>query len=195
MRFIPPVRCRASYGDEKGLCGSPSAAPEKKTQCSRHGCALAQAEFRAHEYAIAPYAERIFSSVPAAKARCPSSFSVTPWQIKVWQALLAIPEGEVTSYRRIAEKVCTARPRARPALPSDAIRLRCFIPCHRVLAANGALTGYHWGESRKARDARTGSGAFWLSYFPTLGSIARALIASISPPILVAGLLFRDARL
>jgi len=69
--------------------------------------------------------------------------------VKVWQALLAIPEGKVTTYGAIAERVCTpAAARATgAAIGRNPIAL--IIPCHRVLASNGALTGYHWGEVRK----------------------------------------------
>jgi AraC family transcriptional regulator, regulatory protein of adaptative response / methylated-DNA-[protein]-cysteine methyltransferase len=68
-----------------------------------------------------------------------------PFQIKVWEALLTIPPGTATSYGALAARLGT--PRAARAVGAAVGRnpLSWLIPCHRVLAANGALTGYHWG--------------------------------------------------
>ena len=66
----------------------------------------------------------------------------TAFQKKVWQALLAIPYGETRSYQDVAEQV--GKPRAYRAV-GGANRnnpLPVFIPCHRVLGKDGALTGY-----------------------------------------------------
>ncbi|MCA8879481.1 MAG: methylated-DNA--[protein]-cysteine S-methyltransferase [Rhodobacteraceae bacterium] len=68
-----------------------------------------------------------------------------PFQIKVWEALMAIRSGEVTTYSAIADRVCTAR--ASRAVGSAVGRnpVSFFIPCHRVLRRDGGLGGYHWG--------------------------------------------------
>ena len=73
----------------------------------------------------------------------------TPWQIKVWQALLAIPDGRVTTYRTIAETL--AAPKSSRAVGTAVGRnpISWLIPCHRVLGSDGALHGYHWGLTRK----------------------------------------------
>ena len=73
----------------------------------------------------------------------------TPWQIKVWEALLAIPSGKLVTYRTIAEKI--AGPQSSRAVGAAVGRnpISWLIPCHRVLGSNGALTGYHWGVTRK----------------------------------------------
>ena len=73
----------------------------------------------------------------------------TPWQIQVWRALLAIPEGKLTSYGAVAEQV--GSPRAARAVGAAVGRnpISYLIPCHRVLGCDGKLTGYHWGETRK----------------------------------------------
>jgi AraC family transcriptional regulator of adaptative response/methylated-DNA-[protein]-cysteine methyltransferase len=73
----------------------------------------------------------------------------TPWQLKVWQALLAIPEGRTSSYRAIA--VLAGNPKASRAVGTAVGRnpIAWLIPCHRVLGSSGALTGYHWGVERK----------------------------------------------
>jgi AraC family transcriptional regulator of adaptative response/methylated-DNA-[protein]-cysteine methyltransferase len=68
-----------------------------------------------------------------------------PFQIKVWEALLAIPSGEVTTYGEIARAI--GHPRAVRAVGTAVGRnpLAWLIPCHRALRGTGALGGYHWG--------------------------------------------------
>ena len=97
--------------------------------------------------ATRPFAERIFER--GSPTAIPIQLFGTPWQIKVWQALLAIPEGKVTSYRAIAERVCTIRASRAAGAAIGRNPISLLIPCHRVLASNGAITGYHWGEARK----------------------------------------------
>ena len=73
----------------------------------------------------------------------------TNFQIAVWRALLSIPEGEVTTYSRIAAAI--GRPRAVRAVGNavGANPIAYLIPCHRVLRQVGALGGYRWGPERK----------------------------------------------
>ncbi|MGR3493725.1 methylated-DNA--[protein]-cysteine S-methyltransferase [Citreimonas sp.] len=68
-----------------------------------------------------------------------------PFQIKVWEALLRIPSGQVTTYSDIARAV--GNPRAVRAVGTAVGRnpISFLIPCHRALRRDGALGGYHWG--------------------------------------------------
>ena len=73
----------------------------------------------------------------------------TAFQIKVWQFLLTIPEGEIVSYTDVAigvEKPGAARAAA-SACGKNKIAL--FIPCHRVLRGDGSIGGYRWDVERK----------------------------------------------
>jgi methylated-DNA-[protein]-cysteine S-methyltransferase len=74
----------------------------------------------------------------------------TPFQVEVWTALRAIPFGETTSYAAIAAAV--DRPAAVRAVGAANGRnpISIIVPCHRVIGADGALTGYGWGVERKA---------------------------------------------
>ena len=75
----------------------------------------------------------------------------TNFQVQVWRALLAIPGGSIVSYQDVAEAL--GRPRSVRAV-ANAIGsnpVGWLIPCHRVLRANGELSGYRWGEARKRR--------------------------------------------
>jgi len=73
----------------------------------------------------------------------------TPFQMKVWQALLAIPSGRFSTYGTIAEQL--ENPNACRAVGAAVGKnpISWLIPCHRVLGSSGALTGYHWGVERK----------------------------------------------
>ena len=68
-----------------------------------------------------------------------------PFQIKVWEALLAIPSGQVTTYSEIAGAI--GHPRAVRAVGTAVGRnpVSFLIPCHRALRKSGGLGGYHWG--------------------------------------------------
>lgn len=73
----------------------------------------------------------------------------TPFQIKVWETLLKIPMGEVSTYTGIAEKL--NNPKASRAVGSAVASnpVAFLIPCHRVIKANGEIGQYHWGTTRK----------------------------------------------
>ena len=68
-----------------------------------------------------------------------------PFQIKVWEALLRVPTGHVTTYGEIARSI--GRPKAVRAVGTAVGRnpVSWLIPCHRALRASGELGGYHWG--------------------------------------------------
>ena len=68
-----------------------------------------------------------------------------PFQIKVWEALLHVPSGYVTSYSQIAGAV--GHPAAMRAVGTAVGRnpISFLVPCHRALRKSGALGGYHWG--------------------------------------------------
>ncbi|MAS24035.1 MAG: hypothetical protein CMI08_06625 [Oceanospirillaceae bacterium] len=73
----------------------------------------------------------------------------TDFQQCVWQQLAAIPAGETRSYKQVAEAL--GRPAASRAVAAacGANPLAVVVPCHRVIATNGALAGYRWGLERK----------------------------------------------
>ncbi len=73
----------------------------------------------------------------------------TPWQIKVWQALLKVPSGRVTTYRDLASNVGNAKASRAIGAAVGRNPISWLIPCHRVLASDGGLHGYHWGLPRK----------------------------------------------
>ena len=81
----------------------------------------------------------------------PLEMNGTEFQKKVWNALLDIPYGETRSYKDIAEKI--GNPKAVRAVggANNKNKLMIIVPCHRVIGANGSLTGYAGGMEAKAR--------------------------------------------
>lgn len=73
----------------------------------------------------------------------------TPFQLKVWEALLRIPEGGAASYESLAGAVGAKSAARAVAGAVGANPVAVLIPCHRVLRATGAFGGYHWGVHRK----------------------------------------------
>jgi methylated-DNA-[protein]-cysteine S-methyltransferase len=71
----------------------------------------------------------------------------TPFQQRVWAALRAIPPGETRTYGDLARQLGTHPRAVGSANGRNPVCLA--IPCHRVIAADGKLCGYAWGEERK----------------------------------------------
>ena len=100
--------------------------------------------------ATAAYAERIFDPTrwdPKAPLRIVLIGS--DFQVRVWEALLRIPMGCAVTYSSIAETL--GQPTASRAVGAAVGRnpISFVVPCHRALGKSGALTGYHWGLTRK----------------------------------------------
>ena len=74
----------------------------------------------------------------------------SPFRVKIWEALLRVPSGTVTSYGNLANHI--GRPGAARAVAGAVANnlIGIVIPCHRVIRESGALAGYRWGETRKA---------------------------------------------
>ena len=77
----------------------------------------------------------------------PVELSGTPHRLKVWYALRGIPYGEIVSYQHIAKTVGSAPIAVGQANGKN--RVNILIPCHRVVGADGSLTGYGGGLERK----------------------------------------------
>jgi AraC family transcriptional regulator of adaptative response/methylated-DNA-[protein]-cysteine methyltransferase len=75
----------------------------------------------------------------------------TPFQIRVWTALQAIPAGETRSYQQIAQSL--GAPKASRAVGSACGNniIGVLVPCHRALRSDGGLGGYRWGLERKEK--------------------------------------------
>jgi AraC family transcriptional regulator of adaptative response/methylated-DNA-[protein]-cysteine methyltransferase len=73
----------------------------------------------------------------------------TAFQLKVWYALQEIPTGTTCSYSELAAKLGSPAATRAVARACATNRVAVLVPCHRVVGASGALTGYRWGMERK----------------------------------------------
>ena len=108
------------------------------------------ARFQEAPQTSAPYVARVFDP---AQWRADQPLRIVligaDFELRVWETLLGVPFGAATTYSDLACAV--GRPRAARAVGAAVGRnpLSFVVPCHRVLAKSGALTGYHWGLPRK----------------------------------------------
>ncbi len=73
----------------------------------------------------------------------------TPFQKSVWELIYQIPYGFKWSYKQIAEKICNPKAVRAVGGATGKNPISIIIPCHRVIAANGSLTGFAGGLHRK----------------------------------------------
>ena len=73
----------------------------------------------------------------------------TVFQLRVWQALRAIPRGETRSYSQLAREMGEPKATRAVARACALNRVALLVPCHRVVGVRGSLTGYRWGVERK----------------------------------------------
>lgn len=144
---------------EKGICALRFvAAPDPEAQVGLSeqvalGELMAewpQATFVEDELETGAVAEQIFSPNRETDRR-PFHLLLkgTNFQVQVWQALLAIPPGDMVSYQDVAEHV--GRPTATRAIAGAVAKnpVGYLIPCHRVINKSGRYHGYRWGSARK----------------------------------------------
>ena len=139
--FDSPFGPTIIMGTDRGICGIGFAA--------ELGDAGALADLT-HRWPRATYVEDPMMLRPWVQAAfgsgdAPLYLIGAPFQIKVWEALMRIPTGHVTTYSEIAGAV--GLPKAVRAVGTAVGRnpISWLIPCHRALRKSGGLGGYHWG--------------------------------------------------
>ncbi len=109
-----------------------------------------RADYAEDPEATAPLARRVFD---AGAWRPDQPLRVvligTDFEVRVWRTLLGIPFGRAATYSDVAARI--GSPKAARAVGAAVGRnpISFVVPCHRVLGRSGALTGYHWGLTRK----------------------------------------------
>ncbi len=115
-----------------------------------------QAKFKRDDSAAATLAERIFQhpdkgqhAGPETGAPLRAFVRGTPFQVRVWRALLQVQPGTLISYGRLASAI--DKPAAARAVGTSVAKnpLAYLIPCHRVIRETGMIGDYHWGPIRK----------------------------------------------
>jgi AraC family transcriptional regulator of adaptative response/methylated-DNA-[protein]-cysteine methyltransferase len=143
--FESPFGPALIMGTERGICGIGFAA---ETGCDEAMTDLVSrwpnATFAEDQDALAPLAAKVFPRADE-QPTAPLFLIGAPFQIKVWEALLQIPTGHVTTYSDIARAI--GHPQAVRAVGTAVGRnpISWLIPCHRAIRKSGGLGGYHWG--------------------------------------------------
>ena len=140
--FSSPFGEVIAMGTNRGLCGLGFASEMGRDQArddlvNRWPLAL----FEEKPNRLTSWVEATF----AGKGNVDLHVMGAPLQIKVWEALMRIPSGYVTTYSNIAQSI--QNPKAVRAVGTAVGRnpVSFIIPCHRVLRKSGELGGYHWG--------------------------------------------------
>ncbi len=139
--FDSPFGEVLAMGTDRGLCGLAFAEEfGRDVAMDDMTGRWPKADFIENPQAIAPWVSAAFG-----QQETPLHLIGAPFQIKVWEALLAIPSGHVTTYSEIAQHI--GNPKAVRAVGTAVGKnpVSWLIPCHRALRKSGGLGGYHWG--------------------------------------------------
>ncbi|PTV96065.1 DNA-O6-methylguanine--protein-cysteine S-methyltransferase /transcriptional regulator Ada [Rhodobacter aestuarii] len=141
-RFASPFGEALIFATERGICGLAFTA-----ELGFDAAFIDMirrwpgAELREDPVTLAPLA----TAALGGQGEVALSLIGAPFQLKVWEALLALPPGAVTTYSALASQINA--PKAARAVGTAVGRnpIALLIPCHRVLRQSGGLGGYHWG--------------------------------------------------
>jgi len=140
--FDGPFGPAIAMGTARGLCGMGFVGEMSREEAFEDlRRRWPNADYRENPATIAPWVEAAFGQGGEARL----CLIGAPFQIKVWEALLTVPTGHVTTYSEIARVI--GNPKAVRAVGTAVGRnpVSWLIPCHRALRKSGGLGGYHWG--------------------------------------------------
>ncbi len=144
--FDSPFDLALVMATDRGICGLAFAAETgAEVAMTDMLSRWPRARFVEDPTALAPEVNAVFDQSGEARLHMIGA----PFQVKVWEALISIPSGHVTTYSEIAGAI--GRPRAVRAVGTAVGRnpVSWLIPCHRALRKSGGLGGYHWGLNVK----------------------------------------------
>ena len=144
--FESPFGPALIMGTEKGICGIGFAAEVGAEEAMADmRSRWPKAAFAEDAQALAPLAGQAFPREGSNREPAQLYLIGAPFQIKVWEALMSIPTGHVTTYSDIARVI--GHPNAVRAVGTAVGRnpISWLIPCHRAMRKSGGLGGYHWG--------------------------------------------------
>ncbi|PRY23784.1 AraC family transcriptional regulator of adaptative response/methylated-DNA-[protein]-cysteine methyltransferase [Aliiruegeria haliotis] len=140
--FDTPFGESLAMGTRKGLCGLAFTSETGRDAAMEDmRSRWPAATYREDPETLSPWMEAALGNGGEAQLHLIGA----PFQIKVWEALLSIPTGQVTTYSEIAGAI--GNPRAVRAVGTAVGRnpVSWLIPCHRAIRKDGDLGGYHWG--------------------------------------------------
>ncbi len=133
----------------RGLCGLAFCTPgEGEAAYQDMHRRWPQAIWRRDDEAANQMAARVFGMAQTAEPT-PLVLMGPPFHVQVWKALLRIPAGHTASYGQVASWAGNPTGARAAGAAIGANPISFVIPCHRAIAKDGRLTGYHWGLDRK----------------------------------------------
>jgi AraC family transcriptional regulator of adaptative response/methylated-DNA-[protein]-cysteine methyltransferase len=146
-----PFGTAVVIASERGLAGiafaDPGEKPEALADMQRR---WPRARYLHDDLATAPLAQRVFDTQQW-RAGAPLRVVLigTDFEVRVWETLLKIPMGRAVCYSDIAGHIGAAKAARAVGAAVGKNPISFVVPCHRALGKSGALTGYHWGLTRK----------------------------------------------
>lgn len=144
--FDSPFGPALVMGTDRGICGLGFAAETGADETMADlRLRWPKADFKEDPDRLRSWVLRAFGAAAVTSEPAPLYLIGAPFQLKVWEALLTIPSGQVTTYSEIASVI--GHPKAVRAVGTAVGRnpVSWLIPCHRALRKSGGLGGYHWG--------------------------------------------------
>lgn len=109
-----------------------------------------EARYTEDQAATAPYLDRIFNTAQWQRDQPLRIVLIgSDFQIRVWESLLDVPLGQACTYSDLARSIGNAKAARAVGAAIGKNPISFVVPCHRALGKSGALTGYHWGLTRK----------------------------------------------
>lgn len=144
----PALAATSERGVAAILLGADEADLRRQLRAALPGAALAEDQAGLAETLgqVAAVIER-----PHSAPAFPLDLRGSAAQLAVWAALRAIPAGETRSYGAVAKSLDIVMTAQEVGAACAANRVAVAVPCHRVVKADGSLSGYRWGVHRKRR--------------------------------------------
>jgi AraC family transcriptional regulator, regulatory protein of adaptative response / methylated-DNA-[protein]-cysteine methyltransferase len=131
--------CHLAFHESEGSAAAPTGLQEN----------WSRAGLRQNDRQARRLAKTIFNRESKSGAPLKAFVRATPFQLKVWRALLQIPEGCVASYGGIAQAIGDPKSARAVGTACGSNSIAYLIPCHRVIRETGVVNGYRWGNTRK----------------------------------------------
>ncbi|MEP2640140.1 bifunctional helix-turn-helix domain-containing protein/methylated-DNA--[protein]-cysteine S-methyltransferase [Roseobacter sp.] len=148
--FDSPFGPAIVMGTARGICGMGFSAEMGEDAALQDMMSRwPKADFVKDETMLRAWVLHAFGAGDGTLDKAPMFLIGAPFQINVWEALLTVPTGHVTTYSEIAQAI--GKPAAVRAVGTAVGRnpISWLIPCHRALRKSGGLGGYHWGLPMK----------------------------------------------
>ena len=135
---------------DKGVCSAEFGEPD--ALMARLVARFPRATIHPQDDSVRDWAERVVAAIDhPGTADVPLDLRGTAFQVRVWQAVTAIPSGHTISYGDLAMTLGQPKAVRAVARACGANNIAMLVPCHRVIGRSGDLTGYKWGLDRKRR--------------------------------------------